>query len=89
MQQSMQRMHNNMMNSMFSDPFAMMGAPAIMGTHQSMQGPQRLQGMQGMQVMPAMPEMPGMGMLPFGFPQMPNMSQMFSSFVRKLINLFF
>ena len=61
--QSMRQFSNmmNSMNSMFADPFGMMGAPPIMGPNPNMQ--------------------PGMQMMPFGFPQMPNMTQMFSSFV--------
>ncbi|XP_014216829.1 myeloid leukemia factor [Copidosoma floridanum] len=61
--QSMQQM-NNMMNSMFADPFGMMaGPPAIMGGQS-----------QNRQL-----QMPGMQMMPFGFPSMGmNLNRMFS-----------
>ncbi|XP_001602461.2 myeloid leukemia factor 2 isoform X1 [Nasonia vitripennis] len=69
--QSMQRM-NSMMNSMFADPFGLMGqmqqmqAPAIMDGH----NPHN-----------RMVQMPGMQMMPFGFPPMPslNIGRMFSN----------
>lgn len=70
--QSMQRM-NSMMNSMFADPFGLMGQmqpPAIMDGRNPHNG---------------MVQMPGMQMMPFGFPPMPSMNigRMFSNMVNQ------
>ena len=69
----MQSMHqmNNMMNSMFADPFGMMGAPALMGAPAVMDGRQQNNGMQQMMPFGGFPMMPAM----------PSIGQMFSNMV--------
>ena len=60
--QTMQRM-NSMMNSMFADPFGMMGSPLALMDHPQNQQQQHRH-----------PLMGGMQMMPFPFPPMPVMS---------------